>query len=283
MSKLADAVERAQGHLDDLTTGGADETSGDGPRVVRPSWRSVPDGPVAEPGSLYGERMPSQEMVSEQRVRFDALVERAFSQAEAHPIESDPACDPFASVTCLSELVAFGDALAAHTQGTSSTAGAEAQAARHLILAMAGLTYDWDMHGSVGHHVLADFMQVAADVQSGTFDTAMQMLLSGLQPKIDADGKRVEDEFVRLYSLNHRTRSCPGEKRALAMSTEQARGLRAGEDFAVDNYLTFLGLAGDSKGFFYDDMYIRLKPLEKLAEAIQSQSDADLPYFNLYL
>lgn len=283
MSKLADAVERAQGHLDDLTTGGADETSGDDLRVVRPSWRSVPDGPVAEPGSLYGERIPPQEMVSEQRVRFDALVERAFSQAEAHPIESNPACDPFASVTCLGELVAFGDALAAHTQGVSSTTGAEAQAARHLILAMAGLTYDWDMHGSVGHHVLGDFMQVAADVQSGTFDTAMQMLLSGLRPKIDADGKRVEDEFDRLYSLNHRTRFCPGENRTLAMSTEQARGLRAGEDFTVDNYLTFLGLAGDSKGFFYDDMYIRLKPLEKLADAIQNQSDAGLSYANRYV
>lgn len=274
MSKLADVAERAQGHLDNLTAG-ADETLGNDLRVVRPSWRSVPDGFAAEPGSLYGEHKPSQKMVSKRRARFDALVERAFNQAETWPIEPSTVCDPFANVTCLSELVAFGDALVAYTQGVSSTTGAEIQAARYLILAMAGLTYDWGMHGYVGRHVLGDFMQVVADVQSGTFDTTMQKLLSGLQSKKDAAGRRVVGEFDRLYSLNHRTRSCPGEKRILDMSTEQARGVRAGEDFTVDNYLMFLGLAGDSKGFFYDDVYIRLKPLEKLAEAIRDQGDVN--------
>lgn len=273
MRRLADTTGRVQGHLDDLMADGVDETTGSDSRVVRPSRRSIPDGSVAEPGSLYGEHVASRVGISEERARFDTLVERAFNQAQAWPIAPDLACDPFASVTCLGELVAFGDALAAYTQGVSSTTGAGAQAARYLILAIAGLTYDWDMRGSMGHHVLGDFMQVAADVQSGTFDAVMQMLLSGLQPKMDADGKRVEGEFVPLHGVNHRTQLCPGKKRALGMSTERVRGMRAGEDFALDNYLMFLGLAGEEKGFFYDDVYIRLKPLEKFAEAIRQECD----------
>ncbi len=244
-------------------------------RVVRPSVRYEGGGFVTESGSLYGEHVPSARQLRREIKAFDEYLGRAYKhpkkRSKKRSVSSDCASDPFDCVSTLDGIIVFCHVLLEYTQGISSAKRSEAQVTRCLLLAMAGLAYDWDMYGPAGHHTLGDFMRAAEDVKTGAFDRTMLRLVSGVEQKMSPDGRRVVQR-VASRDVNYRTCLQPGEERLLPLRLDYARGVRAGEDFTVDHYLMFLGLAGDDKGYFYDDVCTRLEPLKKLAAAAPTWS-----------
>ncbi len=249
-------------------------------RVVRPSVRHDGGGFVTESGSLYGEHVPSAKQLRREIKAFDEYLGLAYKhtkrRSKKRSVSSDCASDPFDCVSTLDGIIAFCHVLLEYTQGISSTKSSEAQVTRCLLLAMAGLAYDWNMYGSAGHHTLGDFIQAAEDVQTGAFDRTMRRLVSGFEQRMSLDGRRV-DCCIPSHDVNCRTRLQPGDERLLPLRLDYARGVRAGEDFTVDHYLMFLGLAGDDKGYFYDDVCTRLEPLKKLAAAAPTWSAEPFP------